>query len=462
MYERSRTEGHALTVSYDFGAAVLKSISAYRKLRWADSLDLDGTPLPVVQSQRATRYSSFSQELQLTGSAYDERLNYVTGLYYFHDDAKSDNGLNILGGGTRTASSFGSRTTAWAVYGQADFSVTDQLTLTGGLRYTEEKKDIRRRQTLLAAPGVPAAVLPLDTMDLPFGGVPDARYHNLSPALSIRYEPSDELNLYARWARGFKSGGFNGETEVVRAPTADCPTGLVELCNPYAAEKVDSYEIGMKSRLLDRRLVLNLAAFWDEHKDLQLSIFQGGTTAASVVTNAGSARIRGIEAEAVFRPISTLTLNGSVAFLDLEYLTFIDAGVDVADNRAFPQSPRRTASLSADWQVLDAGFGKLNLVGDVSYSSAYFTYPYPLRTPTPSAQNAYNTRSPGQTIVNVRAVLSDLQVAGTQAEVALWVKNLLDEDRPRNLLDFGPGFGGLTVAYFPDPRTFGVTVRSRF
>jgi len=236
----------------------------------------------------------------------------------------------------------------------------------------------------------------------------------------------------------------------------------VELCNPYAAETVDSYEVGLKSRFFDRKLLFNLALFWDEHHDLQLSIFSGGTTAASVVTNAGSARIRGVEVESIFRPIPTLTVNASVAYLDLEYLTFIDNGVDVSDNRAFPQSPRYTAGLSVDWEVLKADFGTLSLIGDVSYTSSYFTYPYPLVAATPSDQNAYTTRSPGQTIVNARAVLSDLGWGETKTEVSLWVKNLFEEDRPRNLLDFGPGFGGLTVAYFPDPRTYGVTVRNRF
>ena len=136
--------------------------------------------------------------------------------------------------------------------------------------------------------------------------------------------------------------------------------------------------------------------------------------------------------------------------------------LDVSNNRAFPHTPEYTASFGVDWEALRGDWGKLNLVGDVSYVDEYYTYPYPLRTPTPSDQNANNTKSPGRTIVNLAANVTDIPLGKTKANVSLWARNVFEEDRPQNFIDFGPGFGGLTVAYFPDPRTIGVTVGARF
>ena len=98
----------------------------------------------------------------------------------------------------------------------------------------------------------------------------------------------------------------------------------------------------------------------------------------------------------------------------------------------------------------------------MNFVSSYYTFPYALVTASPSDQNANNTKSPGRTIVNMRASLGDIQLAGTKAEISLWVRNLTNERNPQNFIDFGPGFGGLTVAYFPDPRTFGVTAGVKF
>jgi iron complex outermembrane recepter protein len=134
----------------------------------------------------------------------------------------------------------------------------------------------------------------------------------------------------------------------------------------------------------------------------------------------------------------------------------------VSDNRAFPHTPKLSASLGVDWAVAQGDWGKFNLYGDINHVSGYFTFPYPLRTPTPSDQNAHNTRSKGRTIVNLRAALSEFELGGVKTEIAAFVRNLTKEDDPSNFIDFGPGFGGLTLGYFPDPRTWGVSVGIHF
>ena len=461
VYERSRAYGHSLTLTAELGAATLKSVTAYRNLKWADGLDLDGSPMQVAFTQRITDYDAFSQELQLAGKALDDKLSYVLGGFYFKEKAETLGPQVYFGGGTDLQSDYGSHTKAFALYSQLDYDLTDALKLTLGARYTHEKKDIRRyfRVNYDAANGI---TTPTVFANIPYGGVPDATYNNFSPAATLSYKVTEDVNVYARFARGFKSGGFNGETNAFAAPTAACPTGALELCDPYRPEKVDSFEAGLKTKLMDGKLIFNMAAFRDNHKDIQLSIFQAGLGASSVVRNAASARIQGLEFEAVARPADMLTINASLAFLDSKYKRYIDGGVDVSNNRAFPHAPKTTASVGVDFKVAEGDWGKFNLYGDLNYVSSYYTFPYPLVTAAKSDQNAHSTKSKGRTIINMRAALTDFDLGGVKTEISAFVRNLTKEQDPSNFIDFGPGFGGLLLGYFPDPRTYGVTLGVKF
>ena len=460
-YERSRSYGHALTLTADLGPVTLKSITAYRDLAWADGLDLDGSPLPVAFTQRITDYNAFSQELQLSGQSGDGRLNYVLGAFYFDEKAETLNPQTYFGGGTDLQSDYGSNTEAFALYAQLDYKLTDRVKLSLGGRYTHEKKDVKRffRINFDFANSI---FSPLVIADIDYGDIPEAKYNDFSPSATLAWEASDNVNFYARYAKGFKSGGFNGETNVFVAPTTACPSGATELCTPYRPEKVDSYELGMKTKLADGKVIFNVAAFRDEHKDMQLSVFTATTGAASVIRNAAGARIQGLEFETVLKPIDSLTINGSLAILDPKYKSFIDGGVDVSANRAFPHAPKTTAALGFDWRAASGGWGKLNFYGDLNYVSKYYTFPYALVTPTLSDQNAHSSQSQGRTIVNLRASLSDVPIGNARAELSVFVRNLTKEDNPSNFIDFGPGFGGILLGYFPEPRTFGVTVGLKF
>jgi len=467
LYEKTRTYGHSLTLALDMGASTLKSISSYRNLRWQDAADLDGSPLDIANTQRDTSFHAYSQELQLTGDAMDNRLNYVVGAFAYKEKAETLGPQRFFGflnqvgapGAADLQSDYGSHTKAWALYAQLDYRLTDALKMTLGARYTNEVKDIRRK----FAVGTPRVTL----FDVPYGGVPDAKFNNFSPTATLSYEASDNVNVYARWARGYKSGGFNGETDVgglIGQPfnCTSAPGNGSELCNPYRPEKVDSYELGLKTKLADGKLIFNVAGFWDEHKDIQLSVFTAQGAAASVVLNAAAARIRGLEFEAVARPIPSLTINGSFAVLDADYKSFIDGGVDVSNNRAFPHTPKATAALGVDWRVMQGDWGKLNLTGDYNHVSGYYTFPFALTGNRAVENVASNTRSPGRDIVNVAARISDFNVGGARTELSFWVRNLTKEDRPTNFIDFGAGFGGLTLGYFPDPRTYGATFGVKF
>ena len=464
--EYSRIYGHALTATLDLGAAELKSITAYRDLRFADTLELDGSPVDIAQTTRMTNMDSFSQELQLTGSSLADRLHYVLGAFYYDEKAGTLNPQTFFGVFGPFANEFDSRyasnTKAWAVYAQADIEIVEALKLTLGGRYTEEKKNISRFLQILRDPAIPGADLPFTVADVRFGDLPDARFSNFSPAATLSYQFNRDLNAYARFARGFKSGGFNGETNVFVAPTPDCPTGTPELCNPYRPEKVDSYEIGLKSVLADGVMTLNIAGFYDKHKDIQLSVFDAEGAASSNVFNAAAATVKGIEIETIIRPVPEFSFNASVAYLDAKYDSFIDGGLEVADNRAFPHAPKYSVAAGFDWRVAEGDWGRFNILGDLNMVSKYYTYPYALRAPNPSDQIAADTQSQGRTTVNMSASLTRVPIGAVEAKVTAWVRNLTDENAPSNFIDFGPGFGGILLGYFPDPRTFGLTVGMEF
>lgn len=440
IYEKSKVVGHALTALLDLGdIGELKSITAHRKVDFDDQLDLDGSPLPLAQSGRDSSYEFFSEELQLSGQM--DRLNYVFGLYYSKDKGSTSNPQSFFFGSNVFDSRYGFDTRTFAAYGQVDYEIVDRLTLTGGLRYTHEKKGISRFQ----------AVNGVVNLDYPKGTLDDAKFSNITPTFVVGYQATDDVNLYAKYAKGFKSGGFNGETAV-----------LEELQNPYDEETVDSYEIGFKSRLLDNRLQLNVAAFWDEKKGMQISVFTAENSTESFVVNAGKARIRGLEIEAVAQPSDDLLVQGSFALLDTEYLEFIERGVDEADNRAFIHAPKYQINMTTNWTAWRGNnWGKINLIADLKYQDSYYNFPFALRS-LPTEQNANDTRSPDRTVIDARIVLSELPIGGGEWQLSLWGKNLFNIQKPLTFIDFGPNFGGMTTTNFIDPRTYGVTLGVKF
>ena len=459
-FERVRVYGHNLTLRYDAGdIGELKSITAYRDVAFDDLLDLDGSPLPLAQSGRDSDYRFFSQELQLAGS--QGSFDYVVGLFFSSDKASTLNPQTFFGGGAQYDSRFSGKTKSYAAFTQVDYHATDALTFTAGLRYTHEKKTISRYYVDLINPAnnfafnigqAPGRVdeAAFTAGQLYTGGA--ATYNNVSPTFVVNYKFNEEVNGYAKYAKGFKSGGFNGETLWVE-----------ELVNPYKPEKLDSYEIGLKTRMFDNRLSLNVAAFWNETKDMQLSVFtaQGGT--ASYVLNAGKARVRGLEVEANAQLFDGLNFVGSFSYLDAKYKEYMEGGVNEADNRGFIYAPKYQVNASLDWRAAEFSNGsQLNLIGDLNYVAKAFNYPYALRGFNVTGQNAYETRIPARTVVDFRAVLSNIPGGNADWTLSAYVKNAFDVNKPRSFMDFGSNFGGLTVANYIEPRTYGITLGVNF
>lgn len=436
--ETSESHSHALDLSWRGDNITLRSISSYRDLQWDDLIDIDGTAVDLFHSGRNIDYESWSQEFQLNGQ-YD-RLDYVLGLYYFQEEGDVFNPITFFGSfGTPTANNrYGMDNESIAAFGQADWRppvFDDRLTISAGIRWTEEEKD-----QFIEQPGN-------------FAGQTDDTFDNISPTLAVSWAFTDDISAYARYALGWKSGGFNGE-----AASPD------EFFAGYDDEEVTSYELGLKSLLMDGRLQLNAAVFYNEFEDFQLSVFEG-QAASSVVFNIPEYENEGFELEAVALVTEDLQLSLAYGYLDAEYTEFpSDLTIFSKDEAGIPYTPENNVTLGLDWTLARENYGNWNLNVDYSYLDEHVPY----IDPDQNAASQLGSRS----LLNARLALTDVELGDGSILMALWGRNLTDQDYRINTIPFGgvdqrvdPNGGsgvGWTTSYFGDPRTYGVEITYQF
>ena len=453
----STVYGHALTGTFDLGPATLKSITAYRKVKVDQAPlgnDIDGTPFSMALGGFDNRYTQFSQELQLTGNLFDNRLSYVVGGYYYKDNAQGDDPQSYFLGGSQLETVLGIRSRAYAVYGQADFKITDKLTVTGGARWTSERKQVNRFFQDLLSGFVVVDITKADNVHKSFS--------NISPTGIIAYQFTEDLNVYGKYSVGFRSGNFNSDAGT------DADVRI-----PYKPEENRSWEVGIKSRFFDRRLTVNIAGFYNTEINKQVASFLPQNGASTTINrNAGRARVKGIEVEFDARPIDILHLYGSVGVLRTKFLKYIDTDVfgdteDVANNRYFPKAPRTTLQGGADLKLWDGDDrGKVTVSGDVQYQSRTFALPGQINFDPnfPLVATAESYRIPSMTIANARLRWDDIALghSGLKGYAMLWAKNITNDRKVNNKINFGPNFGGLVDANYLDPRTYGFTLGFKY
>ena len=432
-----RTGGLSLVASWEVTPSTeLKSISAYRELDYKTNLDLDATALPLFGVYVDETQNQFSQELQLVHSG--ERLSAVAGLFYFREHDVTLSGLYGPAIELVTGSVNDQHTDSYAAFGQLTYELTDKLSATVGLRYTHEEKDFARTQKFFPA-----------TTPFPFdydsGGLlvtdidTSGDWGSLSPKFGLDYRWSDDVMTYVSVSRGFKSGGFDGRSNDARG------------AQPYDPETMWSYELGLKSSLLDRRLTANFAVFQNDYKDLQLSSFVADASGnfAALFTNAGKARIRGAEVELAARPFAGLSLNGTVGYLDGEYLEYIGpGGVDISDQRELVNAPRWTVRVGGTYDIALGSAGTLVLGADASHRS-----------------KVYTVVSSSEVLAQDATTLIDAFVRFEPVSERWWlsagVKNLTDKRYISHGFDLSDSLG-YQLAYYGDPRTYNFTFGVRF
>ncbi|NIB41005.1 TonB-dependent receptor [Pseudomaricurvus alkylphenolicus] len=426
IYDRSTGEGHALHVTADFGDLTIKSITAYREMSFDDTFDFDATALTFFHTVREVEHEQLSQEFQFVGSIGD--LDYVAGLFYFQEQADANNPY-IFPGPFVVSNTYGVDATSYAAYGQVEYQVTEALTLTAGLRWTEEEKEFYVEHLGFRLPGDPV-----------YSSKSSDTWSNVSPAFVASYQWSEEVNTYLKVAQGWKSGGFNGEAENATVAST-----------PYDGETVTTYELGLKSRLFDNRIQLNAALFQNNTEDLQLNEFLG-FYGYSQTTNAGETSVNGFELEIVAAITDSLTFNANYGYLDAEYDEFVLYGTDAKDTALFPYSPETTYSLGVNYNT-PLPVGELNLRLDYSYVDDHVLYF--------DAPSAALTAVDDYSLLNARLTWSDIKVGETGAfKLSIWGKNLTDEDYYINGV---PNVqAGVGVNYLGNPRTYGLDIAYQF
>lgn len=388
-YSKLKTYGGSGTIEFDLTEnLLLKSITAYRELHWNVGMDIDGSPLNFLHTSFTMNQYQFSQEIQLNGSAMDKRLNYVLGAYYFkeagdlHDYVTFAEGLLQVDGPNDLA------TKNYAFFGQVDFKPTEQIGISIGGRYTHENKSFEGFQSdangltykILNQVGVPAcaSINPITdacriAADFPNAGQPLRYYiagtqkkvfNNFSPKVGLQYHPTEDVMIYGSWSKGYKTGGW---TTRLSNPLPTAPD--------FDEEKATTFEVGLKSTLIDRKLQLNAAIFTTKYAGIQLNFQQGVSPS---IQNAGNARLKGFELELTAAPADGFLINASVGFTDSKY-TSVLAPAQVAANpfqagvfpgADLPKTPKWKFNVSPRYELpVGSGDAKVVILADYTHTS---------------------------------------------------------------------------------------------
>ena len=426
----------------------LKSISAYRKLHWSTGMDLDGSPMNFLQTSFDMTQQEYSQEFQLTGTTLNDKLKYVIGAYYFHEQGHLHDFVTFGEGLLQIDGPNDLWTTAWAGFTNLNYDVTDRFSIIAGIRYTDESKKFEGFQHDLNGLSYKAAGLPPTAASAAILGFPDStdplRYFpagqdrqsftDWAPKLGVQYRFTDEMMGYATYSEGFKSGSW---TTRLSNPLSTAPT--------FGPEHAQSYEVGVKSEWLDNRLVVNAAGFYTNYKGIQLN-FQLGVS--PTFKNAGDAHIYGAEVEWQAVITDALRLTGGFGYIHAAYTDVLpgitDNGVAVTTNSKLPKTPKWKLYLGPQYTVDLGNNGSVLLNGDYTHTASMFNdsgnSPLLFRPATDQLNASVTYRSPND-----------------QWEIGFGVTNITDERYIQN--GQIQAAGGAAFGAYSDPREWFITIR---
>lgn len=327
--------GISFTAEWDINEYLtFKSTTSYRDLKGFWTRDLDHSPLSVYALPNVYEQDQFTQEVQLQGTAFDERLNWILGIYYFEEEGSH---VDIFEGPAFSLFTGGSvKNDSIAVFGQGTYDITEKLSLTLGSRWTEDNKSFTPNAYVLQDTffGFPVGTRVLPATEASVSATEVVPYFNLA------YRWTEDLMTYATYTEGFKSGGF---TQRVFPPLPETPS--------FEPEFVDSYEIGIKSTWMENRLRLNGAIFYTDYSDLQVNVVEG-VVGAIIRRNAAKADITGFELEMNLVPDEHWLIDASVGYLDAQYKRFDASAIaaGLSEDFEFINTPEWTASIGASYR----------------------------------------------------------------------------------------------------------------
>ncbi len=416
----------------------LVSITAYRSYRTLFSNDDDLSPLAHSLASGDLTFWSFSQELRINGSVLDDKVQYTLGGFYMDQRSVYGTTQNLryagldpfLGNDPVNADTK-------AAFFHLSWQPVDQLTLTGGIRYTDEHKDYTYSRSTFDG-GVHPQLGALDGIQ---GNYDHDRFDY---RLNAMFEVTPDISVYGQWSTGFKGGGIN--------PRPFFQQQVLSF-NP---ETLESYEIGVKTELFDRRVRFNVAGFYGNYDDIQLALSNcpqagaGFAAPCALPWNAGDARVKGIEVETTIRPAAGFLIDGSASYIDFSYdADSIDPATGILPDMVSTYTPKWKWAIGAQYEVLMGSAGSITPRVDASYQSDVFT----------NAVNGPTNRIEGYTVANARLTWKN---ENEDLQVGLEVTNLFDKYYFQTLFDLTRAGAGFVAGLPARPREWAVTAKKTF
>lgn len=469
--DTNESGGAQITVDWDINENVsLKSITAYRQMDAQISVDMDHTPLPIVETDQDQEQDQFSQEFQLSGTSFSGKLNWLLGAYYFSEDAKDVNqtylvsglyqGLNAMPGdfvpltpnttcpGGNPAigqicvggagnpfnalldfdlnpkTALEAKTTAFFTH--VSYDVSEQLSVTLGGRFTKEEKTYTIDSNYPAS-GKVAIEATTDTQN----------WNEFTPKLGVDYRINSDVMVYASYSEGFKSGGWN--------PRVLTPEEYAR----YDKESLSTFELGFKSSWLDNRLRLNAAFFSTDYEDLQLTsnvISQTTGGLLLIVQNAGKVKITGAEFELMAKPGEAWDIQLGLGYLDGEYDS-LGSSITWDINNELPDAPKLTANMAVQYTSEFDDLGSVVWRLDASYKDKAYKDPFNIDA---ISQDDY-------WLTNARITWNS---PDQNWKAALFVVNLSDEEYITSATSVAAF--GINTANYGRPRQWGASLSYQF
>ena len=442
-----------LRADWRLSNVAVTSITAYLDSDMMEVRDLDSTSIDSIEHFTDEKSEQFTQEIRVSsipgGSlTFDNKVEWIAGFYYLKEEPIRVENLrggldsvfsmiaaSIDAGGPPAPLAPGQididnfltvdvETTSYALFGQATINLSDKLALTVGARYTEDKKEVLS-QGVSNRDFVPPIIVPFE-VNL------SRRWSSFDPKVILDYSLTDDVKTFFTYSQGFKSGGFQF-----------AKFNALEASEVFEPEDVETYEIGLKSTWLDKRVRVNMNYFYYDYTDLQVPKTTTGAGGAPAITtlNAAQATVQGFEFDGSFSLTDELALHVGYAYLDATYDTYsFNAALDFSGNEMV-RSPKHTFNSTLEYAHPVAN-GLLRLRGDLSWTDKYFFEADEGLTP--------GTDQEDYTLLNASATYE----FGSWA-VSIWGKNLTDEVFRTTTLSFG----AFTMEYLGLPRTYGASIR---
>lgn len=425
----------------------LKYVGAKRESDTETNIDFDTLQNKIADVKAFYSDEQTSNELQAN---YDGggRARGVFGLYHFDGRAGGqvlNNFFNLLFGDTQG----NVYTNSTALYADWTFDLTERLTLDVGARYTDEDKHavVLNRGYSDGTYSTPISIAANFDKTINF--------KNTSPKISLDYQVNDDIMIYGLASRGFKSGGYNIRAQATAVPRS---------AEPFQDESVDSFEVGSKMSFLDNRLFLNLSAFHNKYKDIQLSVFTSYDSNNDGIddaffgdfTNAGRGTVNGLEVEYQWLPSSHWAISGNLAWLDAKYDEYMFKNTNIAHQQEFTNAPDFSGALNVEYRTELGGMGSLSARIGYSYQSRVVATTEVVRDPvtgataTPISQDGYG-------LINAGAIWK----LNNAWSFSLQGTNLADEEYLTTGYNLVSSLGVLTGFYGP-PRQYTLTARYDF